>query len=54
MHKNEVMLLFDQDYLGVTWWHVHLPTFILQKTQFSKRKGKNFKIPTNNSRAVIC
>lgn len=54
MHKNEVMLLFDQDYLGVTWWHVHLLTFILQITQLSKRKSKNFKIPTNNSSAVIC
>lgn len=56
MHKNEVMLLFlfDQDYLGVTWWHVHLLTFILQIMQLSKRKSKNFKIPTNNSSAVIC
>lgn len=43
MHKNEVMLLFDQDHLGVTWWHVHLPTFILQITQLSKRKVKILK-----------
>lgn len=48
MHRNEVMLLFDQDYLGVTWWHVHLPTFILQIMQLSKRKSKNFKFAKIN------